>query len=166
MSVTIRQLQPDDWESFREVRLSALKDRPGSFTATVDSTETITEEFWRRLLDDSRHAVFGIFGTTSLVGITAVFTDRDDPSGSTALLGMSWLAPALRGQGLSRLIYQARIAWARDRKIARIRVSHRAGNEPSRRAMVAHGFRFVRQTSVLWPDGQEADEIHYEMVLT
>lgn len=165
MSVAVRQLRPDDWIALREVRLSALRDRPGSFATTAEAVEAVTEEDWRQFLDNRQQAAFGLFAETSLIGITAIFTDRDDPSAATGLLGMTWLNPAWRGKGLSRLIYEVRMEWARARALTRVRVSHRDGNEPSRRAMIAHGFAYVGRTSVQWPDGHEADEIHYELRL-
>lgn len=165
MSVAVRQFKPDDWMVVREVRLNALRDRPGSFAVTAETAEAVTEEEWRQFLENKQQTVFGLYAETGLIGITAIFIDRDDPSGATGLLGMTWLKPAWRGKGLSRLIYEARIEWARARALTRVRVSHRDGNEPSRRAMIAHGFTYTGRTSVRWPDGQDADEIHYELRL-
>lgn len=164
-AVLVRQLGPEDWKMFREMRLHALRKRPGSFTARAETAERFPDETWREFLSNPKQAAFGLFDDDNLIGISAIFTDRDDASGSTALLGMSWINPEWRGKGFSRSIYEARITWARGRGMTRIRVSHRHGNAPSQRAMISHGFKLAGRTSLEWPDGQVADEIHYVLCL-
>lgn len=110
--------------------------------------------------------MFGIFDGDRLVGITAAFRHRDDPSGETGGLGMTWLDPAVRGRGGGRVIYDCRLAWARAQGFKRVTVGHRDGNEPSRRSMLAAGFRPIGRRPYVWPDGAEADDIKYELVLS
>jgi GNAT superfamily N-acetyltransferase len=117
-----------------------------------------------RTLADPADLVFGLFDAGHLIGITAVFRSREDPSGETALLGMSFIAPEYRGRGLSRLLYKARLEWIRTKGLfKRVVVSHRASNGASRRAIERHGFLPTRCAARIWPDGITEDEIFYEM---
>jgi RimJ/RimL family protein N-acetyltransferase len=162
--ITVRQLGPDDWRAFRDIRLQALAESPGNFFRALASEEEAPDARWIYLLSSDRQALFGLFDADRLIGITGVFTDHDDPT--TADFGMTWLDPAWRSRGLSAIYYRERIAWARARRFARINVSHRRSNETSRRAMLAAGFRETGADPHVWPDGQEDDDVHYEMVLT
>jgi len=54
---------------------------------------------------------------------------------------MSFIAPAYRGRGLSRLLYDARLAWIKARpRFKRVILSHAVSNEASRRAHRRYGF--------------------------
>lgn len=165
MTVAIRQLAPAEWQAFRELRLKALASDGGNFFRTVAEERERPEAHWREMLGSEDGAVFGLFDGEMLIGITAVYIDRAISARDTAGLGMTWVEPAFRGRGLSALIYATRITWARRPGVRRIAVSHRAGNESSRRAMLAHGFVPVGATPHDWPDGARVDNVSYELAL-
>lgn len=163
-AIHIRPLEPSEWEAFRHLRLCALKAAPGSFAASFDDEVRRLPEEWCSEMGAPTHQVFALFDGEALIGITAAFTWRGDPTGQTAVLAMSFILPQYRGQGLSRLLYESRLAWIRDRpKFRRVIVSHRASNEASRRANQKHGFVFTGRESHVWPDGQTEDEVFYEL---
>src|ERR1700722_13882860 len=111
----IRPLEPSEWKELRRFRLAALQESPGCFYAALADEMKLSPEEWRGRIAAPDHQVFGLFETEKLIGITAVFTDRDDPSGTTAHLAMSYILPAYRGQGHARLLYDARLNWIKAR---------------------------------------------------
>jgi len=165
--IQIRSLTESDWVSLRDIRLEALRTEPGVFSSTHEAECKWSDESWRSLAQgDERHQLFGLFDGATLVGITAAFSDRNDPSGQTAMLAMSYIAPAYRGRGLSRLSYEIRLNWVRSRAhFTRVRVSHRRSNEASRRANQRFGFRETGVHETAWPDGAIEDEVHYEKLI-
>jgi len=163
--IALRQLGLDDWRALRAVRLAALADSPGSFFVSLTQADSLPDEYWQNLVTDAHCAIFGLFDDDRLIGITGVFRDRDDPSGTTAFLGMTWIEPAYRGQGHAALYYRARVDWARDRGFSRAVVGHRRSNLPSRQAMLRAGFHAVGTEPHEWPDGTCEDEVKYELVL-
>jgi RimJ/RimL family protein N-acetyltransferase len=166
MPVTVRALEPDDWRALRELRLHALRTEPGVFFSTHAAEAALDDAEWRRRTAGEDHQAFGAFDGERLVGITGVVTARDDPSGASAMLVMSYLLPEYRGRGLSSRFYEARLAWVRDRsRYARVVVSHRRSNEPSRRAIRRFGFVAVDAVSTTWPDGTVDEEVRYELRL-
>jgi RimJ/RimL family protein N-acetyltransferase len=79
----------------------------------------------------------------------------------------SWLDPNFRGKGLSELMYQTRIDWAkRQPTVERIIVSHRASNFASKHAILKHGFVRTHSTEKIWSDGLTDDDVHYELKIT
>ena len=111
-------------------------------------------------------AIFMIFDGETPIGMTGVSVFRDDPSGRTAMLWGSWLAPEFRLRGLSDLMYEKRIEWAKVHPtVERIIVSHRASNLASKYANQKHGFVFTRTHEKIWTDGKLEDEVCYELKL-
>lgn len=165
-TIVIRPLEPSEWKELREFRLAALEASPGAFYASFEDEMKLSPEEWRERICSLSHQVFGLFENEKLIGITAVFTDHDDPSGETAHLAMSFILPAYRGLGHSRMLYEARLAWIRARpKFRRVTVGHRASNVASRRAMQTQGFMRIGQTPRLWPDGATEDDVHYQLII-
>jgi RimJ/RimL family protein N-acetyltransferase len=162
--IRIRALEPKDWEAFRELRLHALRTEPGNFFAAYRDEAGKQPEEWQRTTRGGDHQVFGLYDRERLIGITAAFTSRDDPSGKTAILAMSFILPEYRGKGLSNLLYEARLDWIRAQpQFTRVVVFHRQSNDASRKAIHRHGFVFVTRTARTWPDGQTEDEFSYEL---
>lgn len=166
VDVSLRALIPDDWEAFRTVRLRALKMHPEYFCPTVEETKAKPYEYWHETLDGKGKQVSGLFENNKLVGITGVFTWRDDPSGETGIFGMSFIEPDYRGNGYSDLFYKARIDFAvAHQPWKKLCVSHRVGNEPSRAAIIKHGFQFIGTDERDWPDGKRDKEYNYQLDL-
>lgn len=163
----MRPLQRPDWQRLKEIRLHALRTEPGVFFSAYGPEAAAGDEHWQSLIEpDEGRCIFGAFDGDELVGITGVFTDRNDPSGTTAALGMTYLLPAYRGRGLSALYFDTRVRWARARpQFVRIAVSHRRSNEASGRAIERYGFARTGTVGRTWPDGAVEDEVTYELTL-
>jgi len=165
-TISIRALDRDEWEAFRDLRVRAMQLHPGVFSLAREEILTWTPEDWRAEIAAPTHQIFGLFDGETLIGSTAAFTFRGDPSGTTALLAGSFIEPRYRGRGLSNELYKARLDWIRDSgRFCRVLVSHRASNETSRRANQRHGFVTTKTESRTWPDGVAEDEIFYELAL-
>ena len=164
MNVFIKQLTENDWREFSQVRLKALQTDPRVFGSNYEKESQMTEADWRSRLQAKDNAVFLIYENEMAIGMTAVSVDRDDPTKKTGLLWGSWLAPHFRGKGLSELMYQTRIKWAKEQPtVEKIIVSHRASNLSSKYANQKHGFVLTHKTEKVWTDGVTEDEIFYEL---
>jgi len=166
-SVIIRALDPSEWAVFRDLRLEALRAAPGFFVTSYDEALVRTPEEWQNTIKGPAHQVFGLFDGEHLIGITAAFTWREDPSGKTGILAMSFILPEYRGRCLSRLLYEARLDWIRTNPhFKRVVVSHRLSNEVARRAIRRYGFQPTGRTSRTWPDEVIEDEVWYELPIS
>ena len=163
----IRPFEPSEWEAFRDFRLKALQSQPGAFSSSYESERQLPDERWQDYMRrDSAQQVFGLFDGVRLIGITAAFRYRGDPTGETAILAMSYIEPEYRGRGLSRLLYEARLDWVRAQPhFKRVVVGHRESNERSKRANQHFGFRYTDRESRTWPDGLTEDELNYELLI-
>ena len=164
MSITIRRLTEDDWLEFSQIRLKALQTDPEVFGSNYEKESQMTEADWRGRLRAKDNAIFLLCAGDTPIGMTCVSIDRHDATKKTALLWGSWLAPPFRGKGLSELMYQTRINWAkRQPTVEKIIVSHRASNLSSKRANQKHGFTTTHKIEETWTDGATEDEIFYEL---
>lgn len=166
LAITIRELDPDEWEVFRDMRLAALAAAPGVYGSRHEAMAARTELVWRNNVRGEHNQSFGLFDGPRLIGITSVFRWDEDSDGKTAILASSYILPAYRGRSLSRLLYDARFDWLRRHQgFTRVVVGHRLSNEASRRANQHYGFREFRRVPHLWNDGVTEDEVFYEMYL-
>jgi RimJ/RimL family protein N-acetyltransferase len=164
VNFSIRPLEKGEWELLRKIRLEALQSHSGVYGSTYAREKEYTPTEWQDWLSQKGKCTFGLFDGDKLIGLTGIYTDRNDPDGKTAVLAASYIKPEYRGRGLSGLLYKTRLDWVRTQpQFEKIVVSHRADNEASRRANQAFGFRPVGTRSKTWPDGIEAEEILYEL---
>jgi len=164
MNTTIRRLTEDDWLEYSQVRLKALQTDPRVFGSNYEKESRMTEAEWRKRLQPDDSAIFLIYEDETPIGTTGVSIDRDDATGKSAFLWGSWLEPDFRGKGLSELIYQTRINWAKQHPtVEKIIVSHRASNLASKYANQKHGFIFTHTNEKVWIDGVTENEIFYEL---
>lgn len=165
-TLTIRRLGRQDWEQFRNVRLLALKTHASVYGSTFEAENRMTQEEWIDLLGNERHGIFGLFDGHDLVGLSSAFSWKEDESGKSAILCNWFLKESYRGDGRFINLVQKTIDWVKEQgRFERIIVSHREGNEGSRKANQKLGFSYTETVSRFWPDGVEADEHMYEIKL-
>ncbi len=164
MNISIKQLTENDWREFSLIRLKALQTDPFVFGSNYEKESQMTEADWRSHLQAKDNAIFLIYENETPIGMTCISIDRDDATRKTALLWGSWLEPHARGKGLSKLMYQTRINWAKQHPtVERLVVSHRASNLVSKYANQKHGFVLTHKIEKVWTDGATDDEIFYEL---
>jgi RimJ/RimL family protein N-acetyltransferase len=164
--ISLRALTQDDWRIFRSLRLQALQESPGVYLTSYETAVNLSEAEWKQTLDGNRKCVFGLFAGNELIGIAAIFTWREDPTARTGILAIDYVDTTYRGRGLTRLLYQGRITWALQQEhLTRLVISHRKGNEASRRAMLSFGFEYQGKHSIRWPDGVNDEEWNYALDL-
>ncbi len=160
---TLQRLLPSQWEEYKAIRLEALKTNPEMFGSSYESEVVYSQHDWISLLEKETRAIFALYHTNSLVGLCGVALKKDEPS--KAILFSSFIKMPHRGKGLSKLFYQARINWARQKNCSAIVVSHRVGNELSKAANQRFGFKYTHTKEVTWPDGALANELNYSLEL-
>lgn len=117
----IRQLEADDWQLLRDVRLRALTSDPDAFLTTHAEAAQSTEELWRtRAAVRVDGAAFVLDHDGRGEGLVSCFV-ADDPS-TVFLVGM-WVAPAWRGTGVARGLVERVVDWARAHGAERVCLS-------------------------------------------
>ncbi|MDM1296239.1 GNAT family N-acetyltransferase [Sphingobacterium sp. N143] len=160
---TLRRLETTAWADYKTIRLEALQTNPEFFGSNYKKESAYNDDDWISLLGNPACAIFGLYDQEVLIGMTGVILDRDDSS--NAILIASFIKEPFRGNGLSKLFYEARITWARQKGCNRITVSHRDGNDASKAANQSFNFKYTHAQDVIWPDGVSAKEYMYVLFL-
>jgi RimJ/RimL family protein N-acetyltransferase len=164
MAYNIKKLEVNDWQALRDIRLRALQSDPAVFGSNYAKEAKMTEADWQGWLQSADTAIFMIFDEHKPIAMTGIALDKHDPSRKTAKLWGSWIDAAYRKQGLSKLLYAARLEWAiAQPEVEKIIVSHRASNSSSRQANQKHGFAYTHTVPETWPDGTREDEVFYAL---
>jgi GNAT superfamily N-acetyltransferase len=141
MTVSIRQLLPDDWQTLREIRLAALLDAPDAFASSYELTLKRSEQEWRTW--PARGVVFGAFVAgepVGMVGATPVVTDPD-----TVHLIAMWAAPAVRGTGVADRLIDAVVEWAQGRGSRSVWLEVATGNDRAAAVYLRNGFTYSNE---------------------
>ncbi len=127
---SVRELNPDDAEACRTIRLHALRYEGELFGPTYEDESELTAADWQDRLNHERHPktrYFGLFNSESmLIGITrampyasgtlpirgeSVPTTDSDAKDTTCVWGATYLLPEYRGNGRTKPLYIARERW-------------------------------------------------------
>jgi ribosomal protein S18 acetylase RimI-like enzyme len=156
--ITLHELGPDEWRSWRELRLAALAEAPYAFGAALTDWQgpLDQENRWRERLS--------LPGATNLIAVldglavgmaTGVPTDTDHV---VALISM-WVTPAARGIGIGDSLLQAIAEWAHDRAADEVRLHVSEGNERAAALYLRNGYQFTGEVGDLMPDGVRRERV-------
>ncbi|RYG44765.1 MAG: GNAT family N-acetyltransferase [Chitinophagaceae bacterium] len=164
MKYTIRQFTSADLEAYKSMRLEALQLACGMFGNSYETEADFPEAQWLARIDNPLGGCFGLYYGEELIGITGiVVSDPDTPD--AAYMTQSYIRAAYRGKGLSAILYDARLQWAREHGIKRLKIGHRKSNAASKAANQRYGFTYTHSEPRQWPDGRDEDMLYYELIL-
>ena len=106
--ITVRVLDESEWSLYRDARLRALAESPGSFTATLAEEADHDEQFWRDRMSRS-HRLLAERGEVPQ-GIVSLGPYKEEPS-AAEVFGL-YVVPEARGTGVSWRLVEAAAALA------------------------------------------------------
>ncbi len=152
--IDVREIGPDDWKLWRELRLAALEEAPYAFGSQLKDWIDAPEQRWRdRLAVPTAHQVIvSIDGTA--VGMAGGF--RAEQPGVAELVSM-WVAPAGRGRGVGDVLMTTIEDWARGDGARVLKLSVVPGNDPAHNLYLRSGFVDTDEEGDLMPDGVQRE---------
>ena len=160
---TVRQFHSSDWQHYKAIRLEALQVEPGVYCSSYADESERTESQWQERLSRSDCAYFGLYNNDELVGMAGVMPEGTD--GEYELIA-AYIKKPHRGKGLSKLLYKARIEWAKSNGVKSLIISHRKSNTASMAANQRFGFKYTyTEEDRLWHDGKREDNLYYKLEL-
>jgi GNAT superfamily N-acetyltransferase len=132
----VRVIAPEDWRTWREIRLRALLESPEAFGSTHAREVAMTEDDWRgRLGSHESVSVLAEDGGGRAVGMGGGFPDRP---GLLHVVAM-WVAPEARGRGVAHDVLRCIEAWAAERGLG-LHLDVNTRNAVARRSYERYGF--------------------------
>jgi ribosomal protein S18 acetylase RimI-like enzyme len=148
----LQVLTPDDWQTWRQLRLAALAEAPYAFGSRLADWQGDgdREERWRARLGSP-----GSFNVVAMLDGEPVGMASGVPAGEGAaeLISM-WVSPAARGHGVSHGLVQAVARWAQLAGSQVLRLAVTPGNENAAALYRRNGFQFTGELGDLMPDGR------------
>ena len=101
-NVRVEELQPNQWQRLRDLRLAALAESPENLSGKLEEEKAFTEAQWREGFKKVSYLVASIDGVD--VGMINVENLKGD-FGATCWIGGLWSDPNYRGQGVARALF-------------------------------------------------------------
>lgn len=102
--INVRALGEEDWQQYRDIRLTALRDSPQAFVATRAHEAALDEQAWRERMRRARRLIAERNAT--VVGVVSLGQGDPEHSCTGELFGL-WVAPAGRGSGVAWKLVEA-----------------------------------------------------------
>lgn len=154
---TIRLIGADDVDTFRRIRLEALRADPASFASSVEDWEALSIEEWRRRLSDP---VFVAFQDEEPVGIMGLLRQRSSKMAHRATLIMVYVRRDFRRTGLAKELLDVVGDHARSSGILQLELVVSAENPAAIGFYHRQGFTEIgRIPAGVRHDGREIDDI-------
>jgi GNAT superfamily N-acetyltransferase len=160
---SIRSFLPEEVEQYKAIRLESLQLEAAVFGSSYAREAAFTTNQWLERIAQPNSDCFGLYSAGELIGLTGIVIDKTDAT--LAHMTQSYIREAYRGRGLSQLLYDARLAWAKQHHLKTLRIGHRESNIVSKAANQRHGFKFGYREACTWPDGTDEDILYYDLQL-
>ena len=134
---TIRHLSPDDANSFRAIRLEALKTNPEALGSTFELEDKLDLAWFAGRLENAH--VVGAFRDGELVGTAGFAIQQGQKNAHRGRLWGMYVQPNSRDMGIGRLLVNAVLDVARE-NVELIQLSVVRENRPARRLYDSVGF--------------------------
>jgi len=110
----IVRVDPDEWATYRHVRLAALADAPEAFSSTLDGERTLDESTWRQRLG-SADSFLAWRNEEPIGAVTALAYDEGLDHGVTGAwqLVAMWVSPSARRLGVGRSLVETVLGHAK-----------------------------------------------------
>jgi ribosomal protein S18 acetylase RimI-like enzyme len=100
----LRRLGTEDWQTFRRVRLAALKEAPYAFGSTFEREAKLSEKHWRSAVVQRTRWAAELGGEVA----GTVSAGPGEFGGSAALTAL-WVDPRFRGRGIGSALVEAEV---------------------------------------------------------
>lgn len=139
---TIRRLAPQDWATYRALRLRSLFDSPDAFGSTWAREDALPDEHW-----SGRLAAAAVSGTdypllaeTSESAAGLLWAKVDAGGDALVNLFQVWVAPECRGLGIAGALVREAVAWAQSKNARTVQLGVTCGDTPAARLYARAGF--------------------------
>lgn len=163
MAIEIVHLNLEDWQSYKDLRLAALKNDPQAFSSTYADQVRQPEAYWRGRLQDVAEGKQSwlLFAREDLrlVGMVGAFIVSADTAGIISL----YVLREARGRGISKALMSAILEeTCKIPTIQKVTLAVNAHQDAAVRLYTGLGFEVVGQEESLMGDGKSYTELQME----
>lgn len=164
-------LAPEEWETYKHIRLEAMQNDPTAFGKSFAEEAKTTEEEWRRKLVNAaqkQHTVLLFLRIDGkVVGMGGMYAEQLEKLHHIANIVSIYISPEYRGKGMGKkLFHELLLEIGKIQRIKKIKLTVNADQAPAVALYESFGFRRVGvMHKELCVDGEFHDEILMEKIL-
>jgi ribosomal protein S18 acetylase RimI-like enzyme len=133
----IRLLTEHDWQTWKALRLEALKNVPEAFYSSYEEESTLADEVFREILQNN--AIFGAFDGDMLIGCMAMGIFAGFKRKHQGVVWSTYVKPQYRGKKVGDALLEAVINHAKT-TVKQLQLSAHTENQSALRLYQRHGF--------------------------
>jgi RimJ/RimL family protein N-acetyltransferase len=153
-TILIREAQPADVVSYRDLRLFALQDAPTAFSGDYEASLHRPISFWEdRLNFDEYGIIFFAEYAGNLIGMTGIRRRESPKTKHSADIFSVYVQPEWRGLHIAEEFIKACVDWAKAREVNILKLGVMAANASAVRCYGRCGFKIY---------GTEPRDIFYD----
>ena len=159
--IIIRQAVTSDLDSFRELRLEALKNHPTAFGADYEESAARPNEHWQERLnfDKDQESIFFAKHESQLAGMIGIFRGSSKKSCHESTIWGVYVRPQWRGHHISETLVRSCLGWAKEQGLVIVKLAVVTTNRPAIRCYERCGFTiYGKEPKALYHDGIYYDE--------
>jgi GNAT superfamily N-acetyltransferase len=149
----VRTFAPQEWRTYKELRLRALVDSPDAFGKTLAEEQDRSDDEWSGRLTSSADSGWDFPLVAEVdgeqIGLAWGHINKSNPD--VASLYQMWVASSHRYLGAGQMLLEAVIAWARAKNARYLDLGVTCGDSPAMRLYTRAGFESVGQPQPFRP---------------
>ncbi len=157
----IRHAVSSDVDSFRELRLEALKNHPTAFAMDYDDMASRSREYWegRLKIDPMEDGLFFAEAGSELVGMSGIHRNIGKKISHTAMVWGVYVKPGWRGRRIAKSLVRACLNWASHLGLVNVRLGVVTENKAAVRCYERIGFSiYGTEPKVIFYEGMYYDD--------
>tara|TARA_R110002072_G_scaffold136124_2_gene278234 strand:- start:222345 stop:222857 length:513 start_codon:yes stop_codon:yes gene_type:complete len=133
---------PQDWQLYKDIRLTSLKDSPDAFGSTYAREAEFPDSEWKSRLDPDVRAAnaLPLIAETGRDAVGLAWGLIHAPDLHIAHVYQMWVSPDQRGKGVGKFLLNEIRQWALSRGCERLALSVTTNNDAAVGLYVSYGF--------------------------
>jgi ribosomal protein S18 acetylase RimI-like enzyme len=104
-NLSIKIATPNDWETFKTIRLEAFKEEPAAFSTLYEEASTYKDTYWKDMLEDENNIILISYFDGKPVGLIRAALKDEDVAPDTAYVGSLYVHKDFRGKGIGKMLF-------------------------------------------------------------
>lgn len=147
--LSVRRIRTGEYQQYKKIRLESLKESPGAYGSTYESSMKRSEQSWVEQADGgskgSDQAIFFALWNGQPAGLATLY--RLESHREVGELNQVWVLPKIRRQGVAKVLMDVIIDWAAKNNFKAVTAGIMSGNVSAMKFYQAYGF--VPETGIL-----------------
>ena len=159
--IEIVRLPVSEWQSYKTLRLRALKVDPKAFGSSYEKESQAPDEKWQERLSNDNWILFAK-AEGQLVGMMGAFQTETDKASQTANIYGVYVAQEARGKGVSGMLMEKLLGLLNEKSIVSVKLSVNKDQLAAVALYQKFGFEVAGEEDMVLGDGIN----HTELLMT